>query len=55
MIKISKETAINPKQVMCICRTKELQTVVFVIGFPKAFVSDYTFDETVDMLTIKNG
>lgn len=50
LVKISKQVAVNPKQVMFVGMTDDLKTVVFIVGCPKGVNSDYDFNATVKLL-----
>lgn len=58
LISIAKEIAVNPKHVTFIGTVdqmndegvKQHKTVVFIAGCPSGLQSDYTFDETQELL-----
>ncbi len=50
LVKVSKNSAVNPRQVMFLGLTDDLKTVVFIVGCPKGIHSDYSFDDTVKLL-----
>ena len=52
LIKISKQFAVNPNDVIAVQVSKEtLETVVVVRHLPTLIKSEYTFEETLMLLT----
>ena len=63
LIKIAKEIAVNPKNVLFIGvssgvnddNEKVVQTTVFISGCPKGLGSDFSFEETLALLNGGSG
>lgn len=53
MIKISEDTAVNPKHVFAVMFDKNTLRTKVVFGNMTNVLSDKTFEETVKLLTIK--